>query len=88
MFRTGSSDFSRASSVQIFCMKCATAAWSTSQPMIADRGTLVDFFPVSPDSTSSTINSTGITTGNVNTMLGQIASYGSSEFQTTIACIT
>ena len=41
-------------------MKWATSSGLTAPPMIEDIATLVDFLPVRPDSTSSTINSTGI----------------------------
>ena len=41
-------------------MKWATSSGLTAPPMMEDMATFVDFLPVRPDSTSSTINSTGI----------------------------
>jgi hypothetical protein len=45
---------------QMLRMNWAIMAGSSTAPMTWDRATLVDFFPVNPDSTSSTISSTGI----------------------------
>lgn len=52
--------FLAIASFQILRMNCATSSGLTAPPMIDDIATLVDFLPVRPDSTSSTINSTGM----------------------------